>query len=418
MPITAAIAIITLGVLAHWPLARAAKRAHEDGAAKHGVLVETLGGLETLKAIGAQARMRGRWEAATNFAGEAAARSRFISGLAVNGAATVQQAATVGIVAFGVLQIANGAMTAGALIACVILTARAMAPLGQIANLLTRLHHALQAYKTVDKLMTAPVERPTGRGFTQRTEFRGAIAFDQVSFAYPQAETQALDRVSFQIPPGGRMGVLGKVGSGKTTLHKLILGLHAPESGAVLVDGTDVRQIDPVDLRQAVGYVPQDVVLFRGSLRDNIALATPEITDDLVLRAAERAGVDDFASRHPRGYDMPVGERGEGLSGGQRQAVALARALLLDPPILLLDEPTTGFDVAGEHRFRNRMQEIAAEKTILMITHRANLLPLVDRLLVLDNGRLAAEGPRDAVIQQLNAGAPGQRATARKVEAG
>ncbi|MEM6492621.1 MAG: ATP-binding cassette domain-containing protein, partial [Pseudomonadota bacterium] len=350
----------------HWPLARAAKRAHEDGAAKHGVLVETLGGLETLKAAGAQARMRSRWETATGFAGETAARSRFLSGLAVNGSHFIQQAATVAIVAIGVLQIAEGAMSAGALIACVILSSRALAPLSQIANLLTRLHHALQAYRTVDGLMTAETERPPGRAFLQRGRFDGAIAFDGVSFTYPGHSLKALDRVSVTIDAGMRVGVLGKVGSGKSTLHRLMLGLYAPDEGAIRIDGADLRQIDPLDLRQAVGYVGQDVVLFRGSLRDNIALSAPEAEDGAILAAAALAGVDEFAARHPDGYDLTVGERGEGLSGGQKQAVGLARALLRDPPILQFDEPTTGFDVAGEIRFRERMSAAAHRKTLVM----------------------------------------------------
>lgn len=404
VPVVAAVLIVGLGVAMHWPLARAARRAHEDGAMKHGVLVETLAGLETLKAAGAQGRMRGRWETATRFAGEAAARSRFLSGLAVNGAHFVQQAATIVVVGFGVLQIADGAMSAGALIACIILTSRAMAPLAQIANLLTRLHQALQAYRTVDRLMRAPTERPPGRSFLQRGRFAGAIAFDDVSFTYPEQSGKALDRVRFAIEPGMRVGVLGRVGSGKSTLHRLILGLYPPDDGAIRIDGVDLRQIDPLDLRQAVGHVAQDVVLFRGSLRDNIALAAPEADDAAILRAAEAAGVDDFAARHPRGYDLPIGERGEGLSGGQKQAVALARALLRDPPILLLDEPTTGFDIPGEARFRSRMGKLATGKTVMMVTHRNALLTLFNQLMVMDQGRLAGFGERDAILAQLTGG--------------
>jgi ATP-binding cassette subfamily C protein LapB len=252
--------------------------------------------------------------------------------------------------------------------------------------------------------MALPVERPPAARFLHRPELRGALEFKVVTFTYPGQKLPALSRVSFAIRPGERVGLIGRIGSGKTTIEKLVLGLYEPEQGAVLVDGADLRQVDPADLRRNIGCLLQDVFLFHGTIRDNIALGAPFADDQAVLRAARIAGVEDFVARHPLGFDLPVGERGENLSGGQRQAVALARALLLDPPILVLDEPTSAMDSGAEHRLKQRLAAFLEGKTLLLITHRASLLSLVDRLIVLDGGSVVADGPKDEVLKALAAG--------------
>jgi ATP-binding cassette subfamily C protein LapB len=371
---------------------------------KHGILIESLSGLETLKALGAEGRMRQRWEDNVGLTATSSMRSRVLSQGGINFASLVAQGTTVAVVVYGVFLIQEGNLTVGGLIACVILSSRALAPLVQVAQLLTRFHRSMAALRSLNRIMKAPIERPVGTKFLHRPELKGAIAFKDVRFAYPGQDLEALRGLSFDVTGGERVGIIGRVGSGKSTVAKLVLALFEPTAGAVLVDGTDVRQIDPVDLRRNIGYVPQDVYLFRASVRDNIAIAAPQADDDAVLRAARLAGVDDFVSQHPLGYDMQIGERGEGLSGGQRQAVAIARALLLDPNMIILDESTSSMDTRGEAAFRKRLTEVLSGRTLVLITHRASLLNMVDRLIVLDQGRAVADGPRQQVIDALAGG--------------
>jgi ATP-binding cassette subfamily C protein LapB len=295
-------------------------------------------------------------------------------------------------------------MTVGALVACTIIAGRAMAPLGQVAGLLTRYHQAKMAYDTLNRIMAMPKERSDEVRYLSRPQLTGSIEFKNVTLTYPGQKMPALTDVSFKIKAGERVALIGRIGSGKTTIEKLVLGLYEPEKGAVLIDGTDIRQLDPADLRRNIGCVPQDVFLLQGSVRENISIGASFADDAAVLRAAEISGVDDFVNRHPMGYDMPVGERGELLSGGQRQAIAIARALLLDPPIVVLDEPTSAMDNGAENRIKARLAEELGDRTLLLVTHRASLLAMVDRLIVMDGGRVVADGPRDAVLKALAAG--------------
>jgi ATP-binding cassette subfamily C protein LapB len=252
--------------------------------------------------------------------------------------------------------------------------------------------------------MALPVERPSGREFLHRPEFKGGIEFKKVSFRYPEQPIDALTDVSFKINAGEKVAFIGRIGSGKSTLEKLMLGLYEPEEGSILLDGTDIRQVDPVDLRKNVGYAPQDVVLFYGSIRENITMVAPFAEDHEVLKAADIAGVTEFVNRHPSGFDMPVGERGEGLSGGQRQSVAVARALLLDSPVIMLDEPTNAMDNSTEERFKAKLAENIENKTLLLVTHKASLLSLVDRVIVMDQGHIVADGPREQILTALKNG--------------
>ncbi|HET8727005.1 MAG TPA: ATP-binding cassette domain-containing protein [Alphaproteobacteria bacterium] len=314
----------------------------------------------------------------------------------------VQQFVTVVTVIFGVYLASEGAMTMGAIIAAVMLGGRAVAPLGSVANTVSRYHQSMVALGTLNRLMEMPVERPADRRFVSRPIQQGSFEFQAVGFSYPDSNVPALDGVSFKIQAGERVGIIGRVGSGKTTIGRLLIGLYEPTAGSVLMDGVDLRQYHPSDIRRGVGFVMQDVTLFFGSVRDNIALGSPQAEDHMILRAARLAGVDDFVGSHPQGYNLQVGERGQYLSGGQRQAIALARALLLDPPILMLDEPTSAMDNASEQAFINRLGDVLSTgRTLLLNTHRMSMLKVVDRLIILEKGRIAADGPRDEVLQAL-----------------
>jgi ATP-binding cassette subfamily C protein LapB len=279
-----------------------------------------------------------------------------------------------------------------------------MAPMAQVANLATQYHQAKASLTSLEEIMALPVERPEGKTFVSRPALEGAIEFSNVTFAYPNQEVPALKDVSFHISPGEKVGFIGRIGSGKTTIEKLILGLYEPTEGAVHIDGIDVRQIDPSDIRRNIGYVPQDIMLFYGSVRDNITYGSPHAEDAAVLEAASMSGVDEFVNRHPSGFDMQVGERGEGLSGGQRQGVVISRAMLHNPRVLVLDEPTNSMDNSTEERFKSKLRERLEGKTLLLVTHRASLLDLVDRIIVLDQGKIAADGPKEQVMAALRQG--------------
>jgi ATP-binding cassette subfamily C protein LapB len=258
-------------------------------------------------------------------------------------------------------------------------------------------------------MQTQP-ERGDDSAFLHRARFQGQIEFKNVSFTYPGQQQSALNKMSFKINAGEKVAFIGRVGSGKSTIQRLILGLHQPTDGAILIDGIDMRQIDPAELRRAAGFVSQDVSLFYGTLKENIALGAPFADDQDVIAAAEIAGVTEFANRHPSGFDMSIGERGESLSGGQRQAVGIARAVLNDSPILLLDEPTSAMDHQSEDLLKSRLRNFATRKTVVLVTHRTSLLELADRLIVIDNGQIMADGPKFQVIEALQNGRIGKAA--------
>jgi len=274
----------------------------------------------------------------------------------------------------------------------------------QVVGLITRFHRARAALGTLNDIMDLPVERPPGKVFLHRIRFDGVVELKNVTFSYSEQSAETLKNISLEISAGERVGIVGPIGSGKTTLGKLILGLYEPDSGMISMDGTDIRQIDPAELRRCIGYVSQDVTLFRGSVRENIILGTRDIDDDLILQAAELAGVAEIVKKHAMGYDLQVGEQGRNLSGGQRQCIALARAILLDPPLLILDEPTSSMDNRTELRIKDRLQEILEGKSLILITHRASMLSLVDRVIVLDSGNIVADGPRESVLEALRSG--------------
>ncbi len=371
---------------------------------KQSMLIETLTGIEAIKAIGAESPAQRRWEETIVEGGRLGTQSKVLASAIVNMVQFFQQAAYLIVIIWGVYLIGDRSLTMGGLIAATILTSRALAPFAQVAGLITRYYQSLQALRGIDALMKQEIERPPGASFVHRPGFHGDIEFRGVSFSYPGQEVPALNNVSFRLRRGDRVGIIGRIGSGKTTIEKLLLGLYQPQSGSIWVDGIDLKQIDPADLRKNIGCVPQDVTLFHGTVRENIVLGAPYVDDATMLRAADIAGVGEFVRRHPKGFDMPVGERGIGLSGGQRQAISVARALLLDPPILIFDEPTNALDNRSEDTFKQQLTQHLRDQTLILVTHRASLLSLVNRLLVLDNGRVVADGPKEQVLAALSEG--------------
>lgn len=385
-----------------------AETTYRAAAQRNATLIETLTGIETIKTQGAEGVIQARWERANRFLARINVRMRGLSSGAMYATNWLTQQVMVVNVIIGVYLISQRELTMGGLIAVGMLAGRALAPAGQIVGLLMQYQGARTALDSLNKLMDKPVERAAsaegGTPFVHRRELRGEIEFRNVRFCYPGVDHPALDGVSFKIAPGERVALIGRVGSGKSTMHRLMMGLYEPTGGAVLLDGIDVRQLDPADVRRNVASVSQDVLLFYGSLRDNVVFGLPYADDAAVVHAVETAGMTDFINRHPRGFDLPVGERGELLSGGQRQGVGIARAVLHNAPILLLDEPTSAMDFSTEAHVTTRLSAFAQHRTLVVVTHRTSLLSLVNRVIVVDGGKIVADGPRDRIMEALQSG--------------
>lgn len=375
---------------------------------RQAVLIETLSGLETLKACSAESERQNLWEKTHGALSRLDIHSRFLASLATNGTLFIQQVAGMVTIIAGVYIIIDGNLSVGALVACYMLGSRVLAPLGQIAGLITRYQQARLTMTSTDALMALPQERQAKQRPLERTQLKGALELRQVNFTYPGQNTPALANAGIVIKPGEHVGIIGRSGSGKSTLARLLMGFYEPDSGQILIDNLDLRQLDVADLRHQIGYVTHDLPLLAGSLRDNLTLGARYVSDARMLEVSDLTGVSELARQHPQGFDRPVGERGQLLSGGQRQTVLLARALMLDPPILLLDEPTSSLDNTSEEIIRGRLQALDKHKTLILITHRASMLSLVDRLIVLDNGHVVADGPKEAVIEALRKGRVGQ----------
>jgi ATP-binding cassette subfamily C protein LapB len=397
--------VLLAGLIIQLRLSRMTQHAYVDGQEKFGALVETVTALESVRALGAERTMRRRWREKVGTSAMSGYSVRLNQQMAVNLAMSVQQLTTVGVVVAGVLAIQNGNLSQGALIAAVILSGRAIAPLGSVAQILSRFNLTRASMKALDKFFEVPTERPLGRDFLDRPPIRGGYELREVSFAYPtNPPVPVLHALNLVIRPGERLAILGRVGSGKSTLLKLLIGLFLPSKGALRLDGVDLRQIDPAQLRAQVAYVPQTPVLFSGTVRENIAIARPEASDADVLKAAAIAGADAFIRRHPLGYDMPLGERGEGLSTGQRQAIAIAQALIKPADVWLMDEPTSAMDDRTEMEFIQALEPHLLGKTVVLVTHKPSMLDLVDRLVIVDSGRVVMDGPKQLVLQALRAG--------------
>lgn len=408
LPLLVAIAvIISFSFITSRRMRALAETSNSASAQRNATLVETLVGLDTLKAIGAEGFMQRRWERTTSFLSRVMVQSRLLANSNTNVAVWAHQSAYVAVITIGVYLIADARLSMGGLIAASLLTSRALGPFAQLAGLITQYHNAMAALDSLNGMMAKPVERPEGVKFLSRKSLHGDIEFKNVSFQYPGSDTESIRGMSLKVCSGERVAILGKIGSGKSTLQRLMLGLYQPTSGSILIDDIDIRQLDPNELRRGMGYVSQDVTLFYGSLRQNLTMTDPTIDDDRLLSALDIAGLGDFVKSQPKGLDMTIGERGESLSGGQRKAISIARGIVNEPTVLLLDEPTSSMDHSTEQAVKHNFAKVFRGKTVVLVTHHTSLLDLVDRIVVVDSGRIVADGPRGTIIEALRNGRVG-----------
>jgi ATP-binding cassette subfamily C protein LapB len=383
------------------PLKASVEATYEATANKNAHLIETLRTIKTVKALGVANYSQWVWEESSGTIANRSMRARTLSSSITVVTNLMVQFNTIGLIVFGIYRISDLELSLGGLIAVVMLSSRAVAPLGQIAALITSFEQTRTAFRSLDELMQKSVERPEGKSYVRRPGFEGAINFKEVDFSYPESPKKSLTGISFKINPGEHVGIIGKVGSGKTSLIKLIMGLYQAESGSIAIDNIDINQIDPADLRKNIGYLSQDIELLRGTIRENVAYKDLHVNDEKLLKAAEICGVDLFVNQLPQGFDTQVGEDGGFLSGGQRQAIALGRAVMLNEPVLILDEPTNSLDNTTESIVKKRLFEYTRDRTLLLVTHKAPMLDLVERIIVVDDGRIVMDGPKDEVLNAL-----------------
>ncbi len=370
-----------------------------QGKSKQAVMVEMISALETVKTVQGISMLRNRWLNSVVHQSKSNTKTKMTSQLAAQFAQFSQQVSQVAIVVYGVFLIADGGLTMGQLIACVILSGRTMAPLGQLTGLLGRMNSALSAYKALDELLGKPSEEEERAEQVSRATIKGDVEFRNVSFTYEDQPEPVLNDISFKLNAGERLAIVGRIGSGKTTLLRLLCGLNPPDKGAVLVDNADIRHIRPDDVRRNIGVVMQNPVLFSGSIRDNILMGNPSASDEDLIEAARLSGAESFIGMLPGGFDFPLSEQGRELSVGMRQSVAIARAIVGNPNILLMDEPTAPLDSAAEAAMVENLDVVTKGLTTIFVTHRGAMLQIADKVLALENGRIAAFGPKDEVLK-------------------
>ena len=407
VPLLTMFLILSYALLIKKPLRESIESSHEASAKKNGILIETLQNIETVKSMSMAGKQQWQWEESTGEIAEKNLKSRLLSSSIPSVTNLFIQLNTVFVVVFGVYLIQEFELTMGGLIAVVILTSRTVAPMGQAAALITNYADARSAYETLNNIISQEAERPEGQEFVQRSKFKGKIEFQDVCFNYPGTEVPALTDVSFVINPGEKVAMIGRIGSGKSTIAKLILKLYEPTSGKILIDGTDLQQIDPADVRRYIAYVPQDVHLFKGTIKDNIISSENHPHTEDVIAAAQISTAEEFVSKHPLGYDMPIGERGAGLSGGQRQSVGIARSLLQDSSIMLMDEPSNAMDQTTESKLLHNLKERLVDETMILITQKLSLLAITDRVIVMHQSRVLLDDTKEIVTKKLGGQANG-----------
>ncbi|RXJ69798.1 type I secretion system permease/ATPase [Halarcobacter ebronensis] len=383
------------------PLKETILKSAKEDQIKQTVLTEAVTGLEIIKSVRAQNRMKTHWDKSISQTAYYGNKSHYLAQIVTYFVSFISQFSSIGIVAAGVLLANEGDITMGAIIAAMILNGRVISPVSQIVGMIVRLDRTMISLNNIDEIMKMPVERENQRHYLSRPDLDGDIIFKDVSFSYKEQNFKVLKNINLKIKKGEKVGIIGKIGSGKSTIAKLLMNLYEPTEGSILIDSTELRQIDPADLRRAIGYVPQEPFLFMGTIKDNITIGDQFATDEEILRASKISGVHDFLGKHQSGYDLQVGERGDGLSGGERQSVTLARALVSNPNILILDEPTNSMDDLSEEAFKSKLADIVKDKTVIIITHRPSILSIIDRLIVIDDGRIIADGPKQKVVNSF-----------------
>ena len=384
-------------------LKKMAKSSLDGGEAKQTVLLETLQNIETVKSISGADKLRKRWLQAVDKQADINVKTKFYNQIATSFSSSALIFNQIMIVSYGVLLIGDGTLSMGGLIGAMIISGRALAPVGQISQVLGRLNVSMECYRRIDEFMNVTNREEIANEYVKRTELKGPISTKNLTFRYPESQVKLFDNLTLEIKEGEKVAVLGKIGSGKSSLVRILLGLYLADDGLVMVGGTNVNQIRPEDMRKNFGVVHQNVSLFSGTVRDNITLGVDEFDDDVLVKVSEISGVMDWLGKLPNGFDYKLSEGGKELSGGQKQTVALARALMRKPHYLLFDEPTANMDTGTEQQVLMGLKKYLSDETVLIVTHRMAPLSLVDRIIVLDSGRVAVDGPKDLVIQKLQA---------------
>lgn len=404
IPLITTVLIIGYAFFIKKTLKNSIKSTHNASAQKNSILIETLNNIETLKTLGTLGQVQWKWEEASGEIANKSLTSRMLSMSLPTITGLLIQLNRVMVVVYGVYLIQDFELSMGGLIATVLLSARTVSPMGQVASILTNYEDTKASYDSINEIIMQPSERPAGKSFVQAPEFSGNIEFKEVTFTYPYNDLPALKNVSFKITPGEHVAIIGKIGSGKSSILKLLLGLYEPDSGQILLDGIDIKQIDPADLRKHMSYVSQDVMLFKGSVKDNIIFRATHATDGAMIKAARISGTDEFINKHPRGYEMPIRERGQGLSGGQRQSIGIARAFLLDTPIMLMDEPSNSMDQLTESKLLKNFEKSLDGITSIIVTQKMTLLKIVERIIVVHDGKVIIDAPKQQALAKLSGG--------------
>lgn len=379
------------------PLKKIIEKSVKEDQIKQTTLIETVAGLEIIKTVKAQNRMKTHWDQSVSKTVNFSDKAHFLSQTITYITAFISQFSNIAIVAGGVYLAQEGEITMGAIIAAMILNGRVISPISQIVGMIIKFDRTMLSLTNLDEIMNMPVEKEN-KSYISRANLKGDIELKDLQFSYKDQNHQTIKDINLKIKQGEKVAILGKIGSGKSTLLKLIMNLYEPTKGSVLIDNLDTRQIDPTDLRHAIGAVPQEPFLFMGTIKDNLTIGEQYVSDEELLRVSKIAGLDDFLGKHEAGYDLLVGERGEGLSGGERQSVTLARALISDPNIIMLDEPTNSMDRQTEKSFINKLKNIVEDKTLIVVTHKTSLLELVDRVIIVENGKIVVDGPKSEVF--------------------
>ena len=404
IPIIASILIIIAGAITQIPIRKSVERYQYENTQKHAMLIESLERLETIEALGAKPVFQGKWERLTASASKSAMASRMASAFTINISQYLQQTAYTSMIVAGVYLILQGQLTVGALIGCSILLSRALTPLGQIAGLIARWHNTKMSFDVIDKLMKLEVRSDAVNKYISINELDKKIELIELEYKFPRTEKNVINIKNTVFKRGETVAVMGPVGSGKSTLLRLIAGLYIPTTGRLLIDGLEINQISPADWRSQVAWVSQDAILFRGSLRENLLIAGSMVSDERIINIIKLCGLEAMIAANPQGLDMQIGEAGQQLSGGQKQMLCLARALLSEVPVILLDEPTSSLDMNTEKELLKRLKNEFINKIVLIATHRPGPLEITERLIILDEGRIAADGFKDDVLQDVREG--------------